>query len=209
MSCNEVSVNTCAAALRLPRKRFGSRHSRDGRIFELSSGQEIPMATKRLMQMGAACAVFVGVVFAARADHFVDTENGNICQAVYSADNPNGTGIFHTTGYISNTSGATRYVVCPINQVQAAASMVLAPGVTATDASGKLWCWTTAFDYLGNTVATASATIPAAISGPQSFSIGSTILEGSIGGYFGLFCVMPPGSSIQMIRNDEDTGGGS
>jgi hypothetical protein len=163
------------------------------------------MATKRLMQLGAACAVFVGVVFAARADHFNDTENGNICQAVYSADNPNGTGIFHSSGYISNTSAATRYVVCPINRILANTGLGFYPYVTATDASGKLWCSTTAFDSLGNTVATASATIPAAVPGPQTFPFGRYVLAAPVGGYFGLFCVIPPGSSIQMIESGEDS----
>jgi hypothetical protein len=108
------------------------------------------------------------------------------------------TGLSYGAGHVTNTSGATMDIVCPIARDNVSNGNGLSDlEVAVNDATGTMSCDGLALDRAGNILKSASRTTPG--TGPQVLDFGSTLNLSADRGHYSVICHVPNGSRIHSV----------
>jgi hypothetical protein len=108
------------------------------------------------------------------------------------------TGLTFGAGHVTNTSGATLSVVCPIVRDNASNATGLADlEVAVTDATGTLACDAIAADRAGNLLKVTTKTTPG--TGAQVIDFGTALNVSADRGHYSIICRLPANARIHSI----------
>ena len=111
-------------------------------------------------------------------------------------------GLTYGAGHVTNTSGASASVVCPIVRDNTSNTTGLRDAeVAVTDATGTMSCAAVSVDRAGNILKSVGVTIPG--TGSRIIDFGSSMNLGVSRGHYQVTCNVPNGAKIHSVYYDE------
>ena len=112
------------------------------------------------------------------------------------------TGLTYGAGHVTNSSGATANVVCPIVRDNTSNTTGLRDAeVAVTDATGTMSCSAVSVDRAGTILKSVGVTIPG--TGSRIIDFGSSMNLGVSRGHYQVTCSVPNGGKIHSVYYDE------
>ena|SRR6185312_9746882 len=158
----------------------------------------------RVVQMGTLVVLMlVGTM--AQAGTQSESSPGTMCVAAFGPPNVQSQYVdYYGTSIINDSndgpSPGARYIFCPLNRSYVLSTSGLQPALIASDPTGNMYCIASTWDEWGNSIASEMVTIPYA---GNEVPINFSTLATSAWGAAGMFCVLPPAASVNLLLYEE------